>query len=184
MSRRNIESIFSWFFLALVLTGPGTSYAQSRDWRNRIDRVVEKADSLAMRSQLTFYLNKFLQKDRPVRETWHYTVNKGEVVIFEVHYFIDTIERLETYYLDREQVVCMEEYEILWPKHDDDRILWGTVCFFDAQQVRQYISMGAKTRGEQMPEVDPYMRFRRRFRELNETRTLLEKDDQYVTFAK
>ena len=184
MRCRAFKWILSIACVIAVAVLPVAGRAQSRDWRGRIDRLVETADSLSMRSQLTFYLNKFAENDRPVRETWHYTTNRGSVVIFEVHYFVDTLERMEVYYLDKEQVVCMEEYEILWPLHAEDRILWGTVCFFDAQQVRQYISMGKRAGNEALPIVDPYLRFRRRFKELNETRTLLEKDNRYVTFAR
>lgn len=157
--------------------------AQVHDWRYKIDLLVQKADSLAMRSQYTFHLKKFVENDRPVRETWHYTVDKGHVVIFEVHYFRDTLERQEVYYLDREQVICMEEYEILWPLHAEDRIIWGTVSFFDAQMVRQYITMGTRAGEELLPETDPFIRFRRRWRELIENRPLLEKGSRYVTFA-
>ncbi len=184
MRRCAVERIFLITCLIIMAAWPILSLAQPRDWRSRIDRVVEKADSLAMRSQLTFYLNKFIQNDRPVRETWHYTVSNGDVVVFEVHYFIDTIEKMEAYYLDREQVVCMEEYEICWPRQEEDKIVKGIVCFFDAQMIRQSIFMGAKSKREALSDTDPYLRFRRRFRELNETRTLLEKDTQYVTFAK
>lgn len=172
--------------LVLAVTGllPGTVLGQQGfDWRGKIDHLVQVADSLSMRSQNTFHLNKFVENDRPVRETWHYTLNKGKVVIFEVHYFIDSLEHQEVYYLDRDQIICMEQYEIVYPAQSEDRILSGTVGFFENQSLRQYITMGRVEEEELIPEWDALTLFRTRFKELIATRPLLEKDGRDVTFV-
>ncbi|WP_157474150.1 hypothetical protein [Flavihumibacter petaseus] len=173
--------------MLFLLTGffflPGKAVTQSIDWRSRIDNLVQIADSLSMRSQNTFHLNKFIDNDRPIRETWHYTLSKGKVVIFEVHYFLDSLEFQEVYYLDRDQIICMERYEILYPAHADDRILSGTVGFFENQSLRQYITMGKVEDYDLLPEYDAIARFRVRYRELAETRPLLEKDNKGSIFV-
>ncbi len=179
-----IDRICIIFFL---LTGwiflPAHLLSQGYDWRSKIDVKVQIADSLAMRSQNTFHLNKFIQNDRPIRETWHYTVFHGKVVIFEVHYFVDSLEYQEVYYLDRDQIICMEQYEILYPAHADDRILWGTVGFFENQSLRQYITMGRVQQDDLLPEWDAINRFKSRYKELVATRPLLEKELKEANFV-
>src|SRR4249919_2161653 len=86
--------------------------AQRNDWRSRIDEKVKWADSLSLRSQKIFYLNKFLKDNRPVKETWYYTLVDGKIIIFEVKYVADSIEYSEIYYLDNGRLICMEEYEV------------------------------------------------------------------------
>ncbi len=176
--------VFKWLpFIACCLMVSSAS-GQRTDWRNRIDELVARADSLSLVSQQTFYLNKFLSNDRPIRETWHYTVSSGRVVIFEVHYFVDSVEYLEVYYLDRDQVICSEQYEIEYPHASDDRIRWGTVRFFQGNTVQQSVSMG--TVPEQVEagrSYDSWIRFKSRFRELAAQRTLQEKNYKEAIFA-
>jgi hypothetical protein len=158
--------------------------AQRFDWRSRIDELVHKADSLSLVSQQTFHVNKFLTDDRPIRETWHYTVSEGRVVIFEVHYFVDTIEYLEVYYLDRDQVVCMEQYVIEYPAQQDDRIRWGAVGFFQGPFVKQFVTMGlVPDEYSRLSSYDLWSRFKSRYRELSAQRTLQEKNTKGAIFA-
>ena len=158
--------------------------AQRGDWRTQIDRLVEMADSLSLVSQQTFHINKFTSRDRPIRETWHYTVHNGRVIIFEVHYFIDSLEFQEVYYLNRDQLVCMEQYVTLYPEQDEDRILKGAVGFFEGQSMRQYVTMGERTgRDERLPSYAVISQFRDRYRELLANRPLLEKKRKAAIFV-
>ncbi|ULQ53013.1 hypothetical protein [Flavihumibacter fluvii] len=170
--------------IAGVIVLPGFVLAQRTDWRSEVDHVVQLADSLSLHSQYTFHLNKFDRKNRSIRETWHYTLHGQEVIIFEVHYFIDSLEHDEVYYLDNGQLVCMEEYEISNPFTDDDEIVWGTVGFFSGQSLRQRISMGKPdyTKGS-FNEWDTYKKFRGRYKELTENRTLMERNNKDAIFA-
>ncbi|KYP13958.1 hypothetical protein [Flavihumibacter sp. CACIAM 22H1] len=176
--------VFKWLPFITCCLMVSSASGQRTDWRNRIDELVARADSLSLVSQQTFYLNKFLSNDRPIRETWHYTVSSGRVVIFEVHYFVDSVEYLEVYYLDRDQVICSEQYEIEYPHASDDRIRWGTVRFFQGNTVQQSVSMG--TVPEQVEagrSYDSWIRFKSRFRELAAQRTLQEKNYKEAIFA-
>jgi hypothetical protein len=158
--------------------------AQGYDWRNRIDQLVYKADSLSMISQQTFHLHKFLPDDRPIRETWHYTVAGDRVVIFEVHYFVDSIEFLEVYYLERDQVICTEQYEIEYPALQNDRIRWGAVGFFQGPAIRQFVTMGkVPYEFSRLSSYDLWARFKNRFKELTAQRTLQEKNTKGAIFA-
>ena len=168
--------------VGLVLTQKASG--QRFDWRSRIDEVVHLADSLSLLSQQTFHINKFTKNDRSVRETWHYTLHNGRVIIFEVHYFVDSTEYIEVYYLDRDHVVCMEQYAILNPHLDDDRILWGEVGFFHGDARRQYVTMGNPDHETgTMSEWNALNRFKGRYRELLANRPLLEKDRKGPIFG-
>jgi hypothetical protein len=158
--------------------------AQRSDWRSRIDEVVQRADSISLISQQTFHLHKFLSDDQPIRETWHYTVSEGRVVIFEVHYFVDTIEYLDVYYLDRDQVVCTEQYVIEYPALQDDRIKWGAVGFFQGPSIRQFVTMGPVPDAfSRLSSYDLWSRFKTRYKELTAQRTLQEKNTKGAIFA-
>lgn len=167
--------------VAVLLLSVGwlPSYSQPYDWRSKIDVLISQADSLSLLSQQTFHINKFLANDRPIRETWHYTVANGRVVIFEVHYFVDSTEFLEVYYLDRDQVICTEQYEILYPDNQDDQIKWGAVGFFQGPAVRQFVTMG-KVPGDfsSLSSSDLWSRFKSRFKELSAQRTLSSRHDR------
>lgn len=178
---------FFRLWLLLLLAGNfwwEEAVAQRFDWRSRIDDLVYKADSLSLVSQQTFHINKFLSDDRPIRETWHYTVSEGRVVIFEIHYFVDTIEYLEVYYLDRDQVVCTEQYVIEYPAQQDDRIRWGAVGFFQGPSVKQFVTMGSiPDEYSRLSSYDLWSRFKSRYRELTAQRTLQEKNTKGAIFA-
>lgn len=170
------------FFAGIFFCSIG--YAQRFDWRTRIDNLVQQADSLSMLSQQTFHLNKFTRNDRPVRETWHYTLLNGKVIIFEIHYFVDSSERVESYYLDRDEVVCMEQYEIAYSGLDGDRIVWGTVGFFQGNNLRQYITMGNPPNPAGFSRRwDDIERFQGRYRELLAHRPLQERKGKGAIFV-
>src|SRR5580765_2160451 len=94
-------------FLIASLLMTVALYAQRADWRTRIDEKVQWADSLSLKSQKVFYLNKFLKQDKPVKETWYYTMQDGKILIFEINYVSDATEFSEIYYLDNGRLICM-----------------------------------------------------------------------------
>jgi hypothetical protein len=165
-------------FVAMLMMAcavPAFCNAQQQDWRSRIDQVVHQADSLAMIKQLSFHLNKFDLQNRPIREIWHYTLQKNNVVIFEVHHFIDSTEYDEVYYLDNGRLVCIEEYTIKNPFSDDDEIISGSVGFFSQDNLRQHITMGKSTAVQSADYAwDANKKFRYRLKELTVQRTLME----------
>ena len=100
------RGVLIWMLSCLMLFISLFSSAQGRyDWRTHIDRLIENADSLALKHQHTFWLTKYKGVDYPYKETWYYTVRDGEVLEFEVRYFIDSVEHSETYYLDKGRTV-------------------------------------------------------------------------------
>src|SRR4051812_38619110 len=109
------ELSLTMIFIIVTLTISSTAYTQNRyDWRNNIDQVIHETDSLSLKSQRTFYLNKILRKDEPLKETWYYTTHNANVIVFEVRYRIDSLEYTETYYLNRGRLICMELYETVF----------------------------------------------------------------------
>ena len=72
---------------------------------SRIDNIVEQTDSLSNKSQKTFYLNKIDKKFNGVKETWHYTIRDGKVIVFQVRYVVDSIEYSEIYYLNKGDLI-------------------------------------------------------------------------------
>jgi hypothetical protein len=160
--------------LTMACIAPAVSRAQEMDWRSRVDQVVHRADSLAMIKQLSFHLNKFDRQNRPIRELWHYTLQKNAVVIFEVHHFIDSMEYDEVYYLDNGRLICMEEYTIKNP-FSDDEIISGSVGFFSQDNLRQHITMGKSNTAQSADYAwDANKKFRYRLKELAAQRTLME----------
>jgi hypothetical protein len=117
------------------------------DWRSRVDQIIEQTDSLSLRSQRTFSLNRVQKVDRtfkndiPFKETWSYTVNGGKVVLFQVHYVIDTLEYTEAYYVNNDRLICMEEYESSFFSNDD-QVKWGKVLFFHNNSLKLFVKVG------------------------------------------
>ncbi|MBZ5857139.1 hypothetical protein [Flavihumibacter profundi] len=174
----------TWIIAAGFVFLPVFSFAQAADWRAKIDRVVQIADSLSLMSQYTFRLNKFNPANRRINEIWHYTLKDRKVIIFEVHYFVDSLEHQEVFYLDNDQLVCMEEYEIVYPPKEEDRIVWGSVGFFHNQSLLQHTTLGNPGYPLQpFQEWEAFKRFRSRFKELQENRTLVERNDKEAIFA-
>ena len=164
----------STFFLligvALLLCASLSASAQRRDWRTQIDEKVQKADSLSLRSQKVFYLNKFLKDNRPVKETWYYTVYDGKLLIFEVKYVADSIEYSEIYYLDNSRLICMEAYEVPYLSVYADQVKRGAAMFFDNENLRQYVVTGRmKPTSQWSRSYESLQRFEGRFTELKKT---------------
>lgn len=135
------------YCVLLILFSSYASAQRGHDWRTNVDMIVERADSLSLKSQRTFYMNRVIRKDRKfkndetVRETWYYTISEAEVVIFQVRYLIDSTEYTETYYLNNGYLVCMELYEIDFFSPFDE-INWGKVLFFDNSTLKLNVSVG------------------------------------------
>jgi len=118
-------------------------FAQSLDWRADIDRTVQQIDSLSLKSQRTFYVDNLLGHNRWVKETWYYTVSNGKVVIFQVRYLIDSTEYTEVYYMHKDRLICMEEYETSYLTLYDDEIIRGAIFYFVSNTLRQFVTLGA-----------------------------------------
>ena len=136
--------------------------------RTAIDRFIEHSDSLSNRSQVTFHLDKYLDADRIVKETWHYTLDKGKVVIFQVRYMIDSIEYTEIYYVNKGKLVCAEEYHSLDLVGNEDELKWGEITYFDNYTMMQYVSLGRKRTSFRSPDParEAQDRFRGRYAQL------------------
>jgi hypothetical protein len=147
-----------------------TANSQRLDWRERIDRRVQWADSLSLKSQKIFYLNKLLRDNRPVKETWYYTLQDGKIIIFEIKYVTDSIEFSEIYYLDNGRLICMEEYEVPYLSVYADQVKRGSALFFDNQNLRQFVVTGAYKNDVQWNRsYESLRRFQQRYEELKKT---------------
>src|SRR3954464_6110275 len=164
-----IRSI-TWLPFLFFLFINGLARAQSRDWRSSIDEKVQLADSLSLRSQKIFYLNKFLKDERPVKETWYYTLQDGRLIIFEVKYVADSIEYSEIYYLDNGRLICMEQYEVPYLSVYTDQVKSGAAMFFDNESLRQYVVTGSQKNEVRWKAANESLRrFEERFDELRKT---------------
>jgi len=145
------------------------AFSQSRyDWRMNIDQIIHQTDSLSLKSQRTFYLNKILRKDEPLKETWYYTVHNGNIIVFEVRYRVDSLEFTETYYLNRGRLICMELYETAFLSYYEDEIKHGEVFFFEHDMLVQYVTVGNGSMANAIrdPQYEPLRRFYKRYIEL------------------
>ena len=155
--------------LILLLFFSSGALAQSRyDWRVNIDNIIHLTDSLSLKSQRTFYLNKILRKDEPLKESWYYTTHNNNVIVFEVRYRIDSLEFTETYYLNRGRLICMEVYETDFRSFYEDEIKHGEVYFFEHDMLIQYVTVGNGSMVNAMrdPQYEPLRRFYKRYIEL------------------
>jgi hypothetical protein len=160
----------TWLPFLFFLFINGLARAQSRDWRSSIDEKVQLADSLSLRSQKIFYLNKFLKDERPVKETWYYTLQDGRLIIFEVKYVADSIEYSEIYYLDNSRLICMEQYEVPYLSVYTDQVKSGAAMFFDNESLRQYVVTGSQKNEVRWKAANESLRrFEERFDELRKT---------------
>jgi hypothetical protein len=153
--------------VALLLSSG--AFTQNRyDWRTNIDQIMHETDSLSLKSQRTFYLNKILRKDEPLKETWYYTVHNNNIIVFEVRYRIDSLEYTETYYLNRGRLICMELYETDFLSFYEDEIKHGEVFFFDHDMLIQYVTVGSGLTDQSFrdPQYEPLRRFYKRYIEL------------------
>ena len=133
--------LFTFCLLNIILFVNGQ---QKRDWKSKIDELIEKADSLSMRSQIMFYAEKILKNKEVIKETWHYTIENEKVLIFQVRYLFRGSEITEVYYLDRNELVCMEKIEAPNAAEFIDEINRGELYFLENNSLRQYVSYGQK----------------------------------------
>ena len=136
-----------------------------------IDNFVEEADSLSNKSQRTFYLNKIDKNYDGIKETWHYTMRDGKVIVFQVRYLLDSVEYSEIYYLNKGSLVYSEEYETVYYRGTgDDEIKWGGIYYFVSNNLRQRTTLGKKKSKyfAWNPESETLTRFERRYSELRE----------------
>lgn len=135
---------FKLFVYILMFFISTIAFAQkSYDWRSNIDIIVQQTDSLSLQSQQTFYLIKYFD-DKTIRETWHYTLNKGKIIIFQIRFLIDSTEFTEIYYLNNGRLICMENYESEDFSLYDDQIKRGEVFFFDKHTLKTYVTVGGR----------------------------------------
>lgn len=131
------------WFLAIALLVCVTGSAQTGNgWRDRIDNLIEQTDSLSLKSQTTFYITKYLKHDRTIQETWYYTLKDGKPIFFQLRYVIDSSEFTESYYLDRNRLVCMARFEepyVTKPVNDYNNT---EIYFFLDNTLRQYVTSG------------------------------------------
>ena len=140
--------------------------AQSSDWRSNTDRLVQMADSLSNKTQKTFYSQRFLKNDQTVKETWHYTLHNGKILIFQLRYLIDVTEFTEVYYVNKGSLVCMEQFESPYNLADDE-IHHAQLYYFVGSEMKQYVTYG---RSKQSPTyispVECLEKFQKRYTEL------------------
>lgn len=144
--------------------------------------MVHQIDSLANKTQITFYLNKIDKKFNGVKETWNYTMRDGKVVVFQVRYILDSTEFSEVYYLNKGQLMYTEEYEtIYYNSTGDDEIKWGGIYYFVSNSLRQGVTLGEKKRKHNSwnPEAETLIRFQKRFFELQENLPLTARNYRY-----
>src|SRR5262245_59842134 len=103
---QKLKGIMIWLMISALLIVPLLIKAQKDAWRTKIDQAITIADSLSLKSQRNFHLPHFLPDGRCVRENWYYTVQDNQVIIFEVRYIVDSLEFIETYYVDRDKILC------------------------------------------------------------------------------
>jgi hypothetical protein len=151
----------------LMLLISTAASAQRYDWRTRIDRLIERADSLSLKYQRTFWLTKYIGTDRTYKETWYYTERDGRVVEFEIRYMIDSIEHSETYYLDNGRPICIERYETVYFGYYEDEIKRGEVLFLENENIRQLVTIGHRE-SSFVKSYDTMRRFTDRYAELKQ----------------
>ena len=148
------------------------------DWKSYIDYLVERSDSLSLKSQRTFYLPKVVKVDRTfkndleVKETWNYTLDKGRVIIFQVRYVVANREYTEIYYVNHDNLICMENYDAPYLSSYVDQVRKGEIFFVVDNTVRQSVKFGNKITRDPEPLWDaPYdclTKFQKRYSELKE----------------
>ncbi len=126
-----------------MITGSSVK-AQYRDWKSRIDEMVEKADSMSVRTNVMFYAERILRNNEVIRETWHYTMEKDRVIVFQVRYMQGNSEITEVYYVDRNELICMEKIQAPNAAEFIDEVQSGELFFLENRALRQYVSYGRK----------------------------------------
>ena len=134
-------------FLILFLVH--NTFGQSRyNWRTEVDQIIQNIDSLSLKSQETFFARNIVRVDRSfkndieVKETWHYTMNRGQIVYCEVRYLIDSTEYIEAYYVHDNRLVCMENYATEFYNPTANNFVAGEVLFYVDDVVKLHVSTG------------------------------------------
>ncbi|MEO6915926.1 MAG: hypothetical protein ABI151_09990 [Chitinophagaceae bacterium] len=174
---------FQFFSLSMcllaVLAVSETGFSQYRfDWRSDVDRIIERSDSLSLKSQKTFVVRNVIRVDRSfkndidIRETWHYTIHKGKVVIFDIRYLVDSTEYIENYYLNDNRLICIENYATEFYNPTDANFLSGEVLFIVNEQVKLQVSTGQKKNSLTAWRIArrPVEKFQERYAELKRNR--------------
>lgn len=145
-----------------------TALAQYKsDWRSDIDIIIQRIDSLSLKSQKTFSLVKPYHADKDIRENWYYTTVDGKVAIFEIQYVIDSTEYSEIYYLHKGRLICMEQYEAPYLSMYADQLKSGKSYFFRDNSLKQYVVTGKPpVQGRMSSELQTLTRFQQRYAEL------------------
>ena len=155
-----------------------TSYSQSRqDWKSRIDYLVDEIDSLAMKTQNTFIVTKYLKNNDPYKETWHYTTRDNKIVYFEIRYVIGPDEFTEIYYVNRNRPICVEQYEAPYMAYYVDELKDGRMYFIEEDEVRLFVTLGRNPdkRGNYVfSDMNCLQKFDNRFTELQKTMQYLK----------
>lgn len=153
--------------LLLFITALGHGQYR-KDWRDEVDRFIQRADSLSLKSQRTFSLLKPYHPEKDIRETWFYTTSNGKVIIFEIQYVIDSLEFSEVYYLDNGALLCMEQYEAPYLSVYADQLKRGESFFFVDNALKQYVMTGRHrpSPGLWNSETNSMAKFNQRYAEL------------------
>ena len=153
--------------VAALFSLPCLSQQVGGDWRSRIDDIIEQTDSLSLKSQTTFYLTRYLKDDQTIKETWYYTLKDGKPVFFQLRYMIDSSEYTETYYLNRNRLICMARFQEPYsPKsNEQDRT---EIFFFLDNTLRQYVTSGSQKQyvSKFNRQMECLGKFEQRFNEL------------------
>jgi hypothetical protein len=146
---------------------PFLSFSQSARVRD-LYRYVEQTDSLANKSTKTFYLEKFLKDNYNYRETWRYVDEGSRILYFQVDYRLDSTEFTEVYYVNRNRLVCSEEYEKVNYSIREDELKFGGIYYFESSSARHVVTLGRKNYQYRNndPVNDVLTRFGKRFSEL------------------
>lgn len=157
--------------LSLFVIGSSFSYSQTYTGAlAELYRYVEQADSLALQDERTFYLKKFVEDDYDYTylETWRYAERSGRIFYFQVDYILDSLEYMESYYLDRGALVCAEAYEKVTYSFEEDKLKFGSIYYFQQDLPKHVAILGRKTQPASMlsPGQEVQIRFRKRYAEL------------------
>jgi hypothetical protein len=157
------------YLLLIALVFSFVSFSQRNNYSqmSHIDFLVQETDSLAIKSQKTFHLNKYIGTDRTYKETWHYTERNGKVAVFEIRYMLDLTEYMEVYYLDGNRLILSEEYETSFAA-DDEELRWGGIFYFVNNDITQVATLGRKKSYNRNWdfETEILSRFQKRYTEL------------------
>jgi hypothetical protein len=174
-----VSKLANPFATLLIIFFSATGFSQSTyQALTKIDNIVHQIDSLSIKSQYTFYLNKMDKKFDGVKETWHYTMRDGKVIVFQIRYVQDSTEFTEIYYLNKGFLIYSEEYETLYYRSTGiDEIKWGGIYYFVSNNLKQRVTLGEKKIRDEYwnPETETLTRFHRRFTELQENIPLTAK---------